>query len=212
VPETLIILDLPASSSTPCLTGRKHPEPLYTFEFRKLCTLCNQTHPQYSRGKGSFMRDFMGPCSDIPTHIMTINPTPTSFWSHAQTRSGEYDLNETTYGHRSQGIYLSPLSQLLVPGADLWDITFRLMGCDGLGEWKLRVLPEEVHSTLFTVLWLCRTSGDAWASMTLFSTGDVPLGDYLGFIGRSPSLEGNHTYFPFPLWPNLDPKVHTMTQ
>ena len=85
------------------------------------------------------------------------------------------------------------------------------MGCDGMLEWNLRVLPEEVHSTLFTVLWLCRTAGDEWASMSLFSTGNVPPSDYVGFIGRSPALEGNHTYFPFPVWPNLEPRNHTMT-
>jgi hypothetical protein len=160
VPETLVILDLPASRVTPNLTGRAKPQQLHTYEFRDLCTLCNQTHPQYSRGKGCFMRAFIGPCKHIPSHVMTEIPTPTTFWTLAQTRSGEYDIPGHTYGHRSQGIYLSPLSQLLVPGADLWDINFRLMGCDGLREWNLRVLPEEVHSTLVTVLWLCRTSGD----------------------------------------------------
>ncbi len=159
----------------------------------------------------------MGPFHEMPTHVLTKLPTPTHFWTTEQAYSGEYNLYETPYGHRTQGIYLSPISQLLVPGGKLWDINFRLMGCDGLREWKLRVLPEEVHSTLMTVLWLCRTSGDSRAAMCLFSVSDsdddqVPFGDYIGFIGHSPSMEVNHTYFPFPLWPNLDPRLHLMSQ
>jgi hypothetical protein len=160
------------------------------------------------------MRAFIGPFYKIRSHIRTEIPAPTHFWTVEQTRSGEFDIPNDTYGHRTQGIYLSPLSQLLVPGADLWDINFRIMGCDGLREWKLRVLPEEVHSTLVTVLWLCRTSGGIWASMTLFCCSDVPpaLDDYVGFIGHSPSKEVNHSYFPFPMWPNLEPRLHSMTQ
>jgi hypothetical protein len=123
-------------------------------------------------------------------------------------------LSFSSYGHRSQGIFLSPLSQLLVPGAAQWDINFRIAGCDGIREWHLQVLLEEVLSTLLTVLWLCRTSGDKWAAMTLFSTSDSPpaITDYVGFIGHSPTMEVNHTYFPFPMWPNTQPDKHSITQ
>jgi hypothetical protein len=145
------------------------------------------------------MRPFIGPRFEIITHHRTRIPPPTSFWNLEQYRSEDFDQYATIYGHRSHGTYLSPLAPLLVTGAPPWDINFRFMGCDGLREWQLRVKAEEVHSTLFTVLWLCRVSGDEYATMSHRSTDDVPGDDYVGFIGRSPALEVNHKYFPFPI-------------
>ncbi len=158
------------------------------------------------------MRPFIGPRFEILTHKRTQIPPPTTFRDLAKYNSGEYDQYATIYGHRSQGIYLTPLAPRLITGAPPWDITFRFMGCDGIREWKLIVPAEEVLSTLLTALWLCRTAGDKFATMSLCSTDNVPYDDYVGFIGRSPALEVNHTYFPFPIWPNLQPRNHTMTQ
>jgi hypothetical protein len=158
------------------------------------------------------MRPFIGPHFEIITHLRKPIPPPTSFYDKDLYRMEDYDQYSTIYGHRSQGIYLNPLALLLVTGAPPWDISFRFMGCDGLREWNMRVKAEEVHSTLFTALWLCRISGDPYASMSLHSNDNVAEDDYVGFIGRSPDLEVNHSFFPFPIWPNLQPRNHTMTQ
>jgi hypothetical protein len=158
------------------------------------------------------MRPFIGARFEIITHHRTQIPPPTSFWTNEQYKSGEYDQYATTYGHRSQGIYLTPLAPRLVTGAPPWDINFRFLGCDGMREWNLRVNAEEVLSTLLTAFWLCRVAGDDFATMSLCSTDNVPYDDFVGFIGRSPSLEVNYTFFPFPIWPNLSPRNHTMTQ
>jgi hypothetical protein len=211
--NNIVILDLPAHRVKANLTGRHIPPPLYTYDFRATCTLCNTIHPHCGRGTGCFMRSFMGPFRDIPSHVTTEIPPPTIYWNMEQALAGRFGLSFSSYGHRSQGIYLSPISHLLVKGSPEWRIHFRIAGCDGIREWHLQVLPEEVLSTLLTVLWLCRTSGDKWAAMTLFSH-DSPavISDYVGFIGHSPTLEVNHTYFPFPMWPNTQPNMHHITQ
>jgi hypothetical protein len=158
------------------------------------------------------MWPFISPRFEIITHLRKPIPPPTSFWDQELYRTEEYDLYATIYGHCSQGIYLSPLAPLLVAGASPWDISFRFMGCDGLREWNMRVKAEEVHSTLFTALWLCRISGDPYATMSLHRKDNVPDDEFLGFIGRSFDLEFNHSFFPFPIWPNLQLRNNTMTQ
>jgi hypothetical protein len=87
VPDTLVILDLPAGRVTPNLTGRPKSQSIHTYEFRAKCTLCNEIHPQYSRGKGCFMRAFIGPLYNIPSHVMTEIPAPSTFWTHSEYRN-----------------------------------------------------------------------------------------------------------------------------
>ena len=159
------------------------------------------------------MRAFIGPYHKLGSFIRKVIPPPTYYWTYEQVASGQAEF-PYIYGHRGQGIYLSPLSHLLTPDGDAWGITFQFMGCDGLREWQLTVPANEVHSTLVTVLWLCRTSGDAWACMSLLCLGENPpaLDDYIGFVGLSPTKELNHSYFPFPMWPNLEPRKHALTQ
>jgi hypothetical protein len=79
-------------------------------------------------------------------------------------------------------------------------------------EWKLLVRAEEVHSTLTSVIWICRASGDTYASLTIDSTDSVDESAYRGFIGDSPHLEVNHSWYPFPIWSNLKPKNHSLSQ
>jgi hypothetical protein len=212
-PKTYVILDLPANRVTPDLSQRKKSETIYTYQFIQECAICGQRHPNYTRNTtGYFMRPFIGPRFEIITHLRKPIPPPTSFYHKDLYKLEDYEQYSTIYGHRSQGIYLTPLAVLLVTGASPWDISFRFMGCDGLREWNMRVKAEEVHSTLFTALWLCRISGDPYASMSLQSNDNVAEDNYVGFIGRSPDLEVNHSFFPFPVWPNLQPRNHTMTQ
>jgi hypothetical protein len=168
--ENLVILDLPASRILPDISKRKRLETIYTYEFKQICPICNQLHPQLSRGTGNIMGPFIGARFEIITHRRTQIPPPTSFWTNEQYKSGEYDQYATTYGHRSQGIYLTPLAPRLVTGAPPWDINFRFLGCDGMREWKLRVNAEEVLSTLLTALWLCKVAGDDFATMSLWTT------------------------------------------
>jgi hypothetical protein len=65
---------------------------------------------------------------------------------------------------------------------------------------------------MITVIWICRTSGDIHASLSLDSTDNVDESAYIGFIGRTPHLEVNQSWFPFPIWPNHQPRNHSLSQ
>jgi hypothetical protein len=212
-PKCYVLLDLPANRVAHSFSPGKKPEPLYTYQFIQACAVCGHCHPNYTRTSTPyFMIPFIGPGFEILTHHRRPIPPPTNFYHKDIFDLDDWEQNTTIYGHRSQGIFLSPLAVLLVPRAPDWDISFRFMSCEGMREWELRVRAEEVHSTMITVIWICRTSGDIHASLSLDSTDNVDDNTYIGFIGRTPHLEVNHSWFPFPIWPNLQPRFHSLSQ
>jgi hypothetical protein len=82
-------------------------------------------------------------------------------------------MNQRVYGHYTEGFYLTPLAVILVDGKPDWWIIFRFRSCDGMREWKLRVLAQEVRETMVMVCWICRALGDPWASLTLENTDNI---------------------------------------
>jgi hypothetical protein len=212
-PKCYVLLDLPGGRAVKSAQPGNKPESLFTYQFLKLCKACGLFHPNYTRNSSSyFMRSFIGPRFEILTHHRRSLPPPTTFYHNDVFRLSLHAMNDTIYGHHSEGIYLSPLAVLLVNGAPDWGVNFRFRGWDGMREWKLLVRAKEVHITLTSVIWICGASGDEYASLTIDSTDNVDDRAYKGFIGDTPHLEVNHSLYPFPIWPNFKPKNHSLCQ
>jgi hypothetical protein len=158
------------------------------------------------------LRPFLGPKVDIPTHYRRPLPPPTTFYHVVNFRLSDPAMNATIYGHFTEGFYLTPLTVVLVDGQpDRW-ITYRFKSCDGMREWKLRVLAQEVKDTMVTAIWICRAPRDPWASLKLGSTTWIDPNVFRGFLGSTGPLEVNHALNPFPRWPNLKPMQHVHSQ
>jgi hypothetical protein len=110
-PKCNILLDLPADRMIKSAQPGKRPESLFTYQFLKLCAACGLFHPNFTRNSSSyFMRTFIGPRIEIPTHHRRSLPPPTTFYHNDVFRLSNHAMNDTIYGHHSEGIYLSPLA------------------------------------------------------------------------------------------------------